>query len=907
MAMTAFELFGVLKLDRTEFDRGLNDAEKRSLSFGSMLGGGLARAAKIGAVAISGATTAVVGFGKSSINAATSYESAFTGVRKTVDATEEEFGQLSNWIMESSTKMASSKEQIAATMEIAGQLGVEGVEGLEKFTETMIMLGDTTNLNSEEAAGALARFGNIAGVGAEDMDKIGSVIVDLGNNFATTESDIVNMSTRLASAGTVAGLSATDILALSTAMSSVGIQAEAGGTAMAQTLASMTKAVEHGAEDMGRSLDELKEDNFGDLTAIEQFALVSGMTAQQFADAWKGDPIQAISAFIGGLDDLNEADESVIMTLEDMGLKGIRQTNMLQALALASDMMGNAVDTANTAFEENVALQNEAATRYGTTESAALQAAEAFSNLKVKLGEELMPTYQEFLGFSQTAMNSLASGLDEGGIDGMMSALGTALSDGLNEIGGKIPDAFNAGGQLLGALAQGIMENIPQIVDGAVQVGVQFMQGLVEALPEIATGAVTLIQSLGESLSNNSEALLQIGADLLQMLLTGITEGIPALFDGAVSIVTGLATFIAENIPQLIPALVQAVGEMAQALTDPSTLTTIVQAAIQIVLALAQGILNAIPELLRQAPIIISNLVGAIVAALPQILSAGVQIIVMLITGIVSAIPDLIALIPRLILALVGGLVQGVVAIAETGKQLVAGFVQGIKNAWDGAVTTVVTFFTGFIDRVKALFGVHSPSTVFSDIGNNLIQGLIDGISNMMSNLREKAEEILGTFKELPEKIIDIGTNIVEGLWEGISGSISWIKDKITGWVGDVFSFMKSLFGINSPSTLMRDMIGLNLGKGVAVGIENSLPFVSDALDDMSSLVEAPNIAIAGTSNNGFTSSRSVLSAMENEQRSTRNVTIILELEKTQLAKTVYALNNEETQRVGLNLAGGYA
>ena len=146
MAMTAFELFGVLKLDATEFHKDLSEAKTKASGLGntfskvgSAIGGGLMTAAKVGVAAVGAATTAAVAFGKSSISAASSFESAFTGVKKTVDATEEEYKQLSNWIMEASTKMASSKEEIAGTMEIAGQLGISGVEGLQKFTETMIM------------------------------------------------------------------------------------------------------------------------------------------------------------------------------------------------------------------------------------------------------------------------------------------------------------------------------------------------------------------------------------------------------------------------------------------------------------------------------------------------------------------------------------------------------------------------------------------------------------------------------------------------------------------------------------------------------------------------------------------------------------------------------------------------
>ena len=129
-------------------------------------------------------------------------------------------------------------------MEIAGQLGI-ATESLTEFTETMINLGVATNLSAEEAATNLAKFANIVNMadygtdGISNWERLGSVVVDLGNNFATTEADIVEMATRLASTGSLVGLTESQIMALATAMSSVGIQAESGGSTMAKLLKKM--------------------------------------------------------------------------------------------------------------------------------------------------------------------------------------------------------------------------------------------------------------------------------------------------------------------------------------------------------------------------------------------------------------------------------------------------------------------------------------------------------------------------------------------------------------------------------------------------------------------------------------------------------------------------------------------
>ncbi|WP_105134478.1 phage tail tape measure protein, partial [Streptococcus suis] len=93
---------------------------------------------------------------------------------------------------------------------------------------------------------ALAKFKNITGMPTEDFKKLGNVIVQLGNNMATTEQDIVDMGLRLASSGKLAGLTEAQIMALAATLSSVGMEAEAGGSAMSRVMQKMNTAVAEG-------------------------------------------------------------------------------------------------------------------------------------------------------------------------------------------------------------------------------------------------------------------------------------------------------------------------------------------------------------------------------------------------------------------------------------------------------------------------------------------------------------------------------------------------------------------------------------------------------------------------------------------------------------------------------------
>lgn len=321
----------------------------------------------------------LAGLGAASVKSFADWESAFAGVMKTVDETvTTTYEDLAEGIKQMSTETAASKEEIAGVAEAAGQLGV-GADDILKFTKTMVMMGDSTNLSAEEAATALARISNITGEPLENIDKLGASIVALGNSFATNESSIVEMSNRLASAGTIAGLSTTDVLALAAAMSSVGIEAEAGGTAMTQTLTSISQAVSAGGDDLNR------------------LAQVSGKTAQEFAAEWKASPVTALQEFISGLSEMNAAGVDTYAILDELGMSGIRQSNMLQSLALASDQLTSAINVSNQAYIENAALTDEAEKRYQTFNSQLSQTKEMASNVAIQFGEIMMPYVQKLV------------------------------------------------------------------------------------------------------------------------------------------------------------------------------------------------------------------------------------------------------------------------------------------------------------------------------------------------------------------------------------------------------------------------------------------------------------------------------------------------------------------------------
>ena len=361
---------------------------------------------------------AVVG---TAIKSSISFESAWTGVTKTVDGTEEQLNELRQGMLDLSREIPSTAEEIAGVGEAAGQLGIQ-TDNILGFSKAMIDLGNSTNLSSEDAATQLAKFANITEMSQKDFDKLGSSIVDLGNNFATTEADIVEMSMRLAGAGHQVGMSEGDILGLATALSSVGIEAEMGGSAMSKAMVKMQNAVELGGGKLQdvlkksgkglRDLELMSANNSKDfkelsnslgltstelknmITAganLEDFAKISGKTAEQFKQDWKKDATGAISDFIQGLGKAKDKGDSAITMLSEMGITEVRLRDSLLRASNAGDLFNKAIKKGNEAWKKNTALTDEAEKRYNTTESQLKKLKNEIQANAIELGDELKP------------------------------------------------------------------------------------------------------------------------------------------------------------------------------------------------------------------------------------------------------------------------------------------------------------------------------------------------------------------------------------------------------------------------------------------------------------------------------------------------------------------------------------
>lgn len=307
-----------------------------------------------------------------SAKAAMDYESAFAGVEQMVEGTDTELQQLNTDIREMALETPQSATALADIAKSAGQLGVS-TPYVADFTKMVADLVSVTDLSADEGAANLAKFANIIQMDETYYNNLGSTILELGKSASSTETEIVDMSQRIAATGNLTGLTAAQILAISTALSDLGIEAEAGGTAISKLLRQMQIAVATGNQD------------------LQSFASVAGTSASEFAAAFEEDAAGALAQFIQGLQNAEKSGESATVILNDMGLSEVRLSNAILALTSSGDLLTQHLATANQAWEENTALTDTANQKYQTTAAQLQLAKNAIVDVGISLGESLLP------------------------------------------------------------------------------------------------------------------------------------------------------------------------------------------------------------------------------------------------------------------------------------------------------------------------------------------------------------------------------------------------------------------------------------------------------------------------------------------------------------------------------------
>ena len=747
-------------------------------------------------------STAAAGALGASGAAAIQFESAFAGVKKTSDEVFDANGkcvysyqQLEDGIRSMAKEIPASTTEISKVAEAAGQLGIKTQDVLG-FTRVMIDMGNSTNLSAEDAATSIAKFANITGLAAdtsmtadEKYKKMGSTIVDLGNNYATTEADIMNMATNLASAGTQVGMSESDILALATALSSVGMEAQAGGTAFSKALIEMQLAVETNSD------------------SLKDWADVAGMSASEFSKRFKEDATGALEAFIEGLSKCGGESDSAIKVLNDMGITETRMRDALLRSANASDVFTSAISTGKNAWEENTALTNEANKRYETTASKLAIMKNNLYDAGIILGNIFLPMIAE--GTQKiTGLAQKIDDLDGGqqrmilGIMGIVAVLSPLLI-GIGKVSIGISLVIGLGSKISGLFA-GTAVAAAEVGTAAEGAGVA-MAGA----GGVALGPILLVTA--------AIAGVVAGMVLLWNKSESFRDFITGIIDTAKSSITGFLNEI--NIDEKLSGIKSAISGLSDKLSGLENLFKAIGAILAAVLVPAIGLLAAgFGAVLNM----IEPLIGA-VGGIIDILSGLGDMIVGVFTGDINLAKAGLKLFGTGIVEVFSGLWGEITGALDGFASGLVGFfgtlihICGIDTFISGVIEKITGIAEKISNTLQIITGIvgdgiasilEKVSGIFQTIGNIITVGVM-----LIGEIISAAFQII----TLPFQFIWVNCkDTVIQVWNEISTRISGVIDTIATIVLNGFALVKTY--IISPISDAFTMV-VSVFEGIKSGI----------------------------------------------------------------------------------------
>ena len=378
---------------------------------------------------------------------------------------------------------------------------------------------------------------------------------------------------------------------------------------------------------------------------------------------------------------------------------------------------------------------------------------ELLNNALIAASQEGGKYYGANIAQSQTLNGQLSTLKDNA--KALLGEVFLPISDGLrtevlptlNEFLSSLSTAFSEGG------VSGLISEAGNVISELVSV-------FSEKAPEFASIGLEIIQQIIISITSNAQSLAEAATAIIVQITESIFSNMPIILQAGLDIIVGLANGLISALPTLIPAAVETIMTIVQVLVD--NLDLLIDAALQLIMALAEGLISALPVLIEAAPEIIYKLTVALLENLPLILDVGLQVIASLISGILQAIPDLI-----------------IVAF-----EIVGGLLNGLNDAWPNLIENIKNLVKNFIDSVKNILGIHSPSTVFADMGKNVAAGFKEGFANAW-------EAVVSFVSNAINGLISMVQNAIAGLKSAISGAASaagnWVSDtaaKIAGATG---------------------------------------------------------------------------------------------------------------------------
>lgn len=902
--MDVLDLKAKISLDKSEYDKGLDDASEKAGGFGAKIAGGIGKTvstvAKVGAAAVGAASTAVAALTKQAVDSFANYEQLVGGV-------ETLFGNSSDYVV----------RRASAAYETAGLSANDYMETVTSFSASLLQsLGGDTETAARVADQAVIDM-------SDNANKMGSSMESIQNAYQGFAKQNYTMLDNL----------------------KLGY----GGTKE-----EMERLLRDAEQLEGYKVGSLDISNFSDVVEaihiVQENMGIAGTTSKEAAETISGSFSMLQSAWQNTLTAIGEGDITTISeTIGDLvysaqtfgkniipvvqnALSGIVQ--LIGELApevaaviptIVSDILPQIIDAA---LEILGALGQALTENVDTILDAAGQVIDMLLNALVEAtdggGGQVMGIIQKIVGF---LTENIPQVLEVGVL------IITNLIQGISQ---ALPTLIPTIVELVMDIAQTLIDNIPLLVDTAVQLVLGLADGIFNALPVLIDKIPSLIQSVVDAIV----AALPLLIDGVIQLVMGIVEALPSLIVSIVNIIPSLINSVIEAVVTALPILIEGVTQLVIGLVDalPEIIIALVDAIPMIVESFVNGLIEALPMLIEG----VTQLVIALVAALPEITMALIEAIPEIITGILNAaIPLTEGLlgvfsdawtksqaafdgVGDFFVETFNGAKE---AVSETWSDFAENFVtswEGVKNSFVDVVPYFSQRFSEAVAIISEVWGTlqeffafswESQKMVFADVGNYFGEKFRAGVSNIKSAFSEITSfftdlwaRIRNIFADAPQKFAEIGKNIVAGIKNGISNAWANFKDWVLKMFGDLLGSIKGILGISSPSKVFANEVGKWIPAGIAVGIEDNMGTLDKAIEGMYreipldfSATNAANVATVSDASNTTADGggmAEILSLLR-EIRDGGNVTVVLEGDADRLFRVMQSKANSNYRLTG--------
>lgn len=684
-------------------------------------------------------------------------------------------------------------EDIAASMAtVRQQAGDLGVDELERMTTNAIVLRDTFEMDVAKSTRTVTQLMQKFGISGEEAYNLIAQGAQQGLN---QNGDLLDVINEYSNQYAQADLSAED----------------------------MFNSIKNGADTGVWSIDKM-----GD--AFKEFSIrMNDGTAGEYLTNLGLNADELVGKFQAGGDSAKEAMSQISDALRNCDDETLQYTSGVGIMGTMWEDMGTDACTALMGVEGEISKAVDAMgqineVKYDTI-GEAMQGVRR--NLQTSfimpIGEQALPIFSRFA--NEIQQGAASAGGDMGK---MAKSFGDAVSEMVSGLSEILPEITNFAVEIVTGLADGIVQMIPSIAEGAVQIMKGLADGLGQAAPVLIPSIVDAMLTIVETLANSVPLMIDAALQLISGLADGLVAALPVLIGRLPGIITSIINGLVEELPQIM------------------------ERASDIIITLVDGIINAIPLLIEAMPQIILAIATGLIEGLPQILIAAGKLVQTIVT-------ELLTLPGRIKDAIWGGIekiVEWGAAMKENGGQEMTKFVADaiekvkelplkIYNSIIGAIARVSEWGANMKAKAREkmndmVIGIVTvvkeiPIKIYNSISGAIAKVAAWGVevkNQAVEGMRNVVRGITGVFSGIGSTFASIGRNMVEGIYSGISNATQWIKDQIRSWVGNVTDFLKNLFGIKSPSALMRDEVGVYLAQGIGVGFVEEMRTVNRMIED---------------------------------------------------------------------------